>query len=92
MHTLQNQNCRTFILWACSRVSSGLLTRLAKTAHPREVAFRADAAIAKPEIYEALEERGVEYAIRIPANDGLEGDIAELLARPVGRPSHEPVV
>jgi len=34
--------------------------------------FRADAAFAKPEIYEALEARGVKYAIRIPANDGLE--------------------
>ncbi|PYU19291.1 MAG: hypothetical protein DMG32_24775 [Acidobacteria bacterium] len=29
--------------------------------------FRADAAFAKPEIYEALEESGVKYAIRIPA-------------------------
>jgi hypothetical protein len=54
--------------------------------------FRADAAFAKPEVYEALEERGVKYAIRIPANDSLERDIAELLARPVGRPSHKPVV
>ena len=42
----------------------------------KEVAFRADAAFAKPEIYEALEERGVKYAIRIPANDNLERDIA----------------
>jgi hypothetical protein len=32
-----------------------------------EVVFRADAAFAKPDIYEALEERGVKYAIRIPA-------------------------
>ena len=54
--------------------------------------FRADAAFAKPEIYEALEERGVKYAIRIPANDSLERDIAELLTRPIGRPSHKPVV
>ena len=54
--------------------------------------FRADAAFAKPEIYEALEERGVKYAIRIPANESLEWDIAELLTRPVGRPSHKPVV
>ena len=54
-----------------------------------EVVFRADAAFAKPEIYEALEERGVKYAIRIPANDGLERDIAELLTRPVGRPSQK---
>jgi len=58
----------------------------------KEITFRADAAFAKPEIYEALEERGVKYAIRIPANDSLERDIAELLTRPVGRPSHQPVV
>ena len=38
----------------------------------KEVTFRADAAFAKPEIYEALEKRGVKYAIRIPANDSLE--------------------
>ena len=29
-------------------------------------------------LYEALEERGVSYAIRIPANENLERDIAEL--------------
>jgi hypothetical protein len=58
----------------------------------QEVVFRADAAFAKPEIYEALEERGVKYAIRIPANDSLERDIAEPLTRPVGRPRHKPVV
>jgi len=54
--------------------------------------FRADAAFAKPEIYEALEEQKVKYVIHIPANDSLERDIAELLARPMGRPSHNPVV
>ena len=58
----------------------------------KEVVFRADAAFAKPEIYEALEERGVRYAIRIPSNESLERDIAELVARRVGRPSHKPVV
>ena len=58
----------------------------------KEVWFRADAAFAKPEIYEALEERGAKYAIRIPANDCLLRDIAELLIRPVGRPGHRPVV
>ena len=31
-------------------------------------------------------------AIRIPANENLERDIAELLTRTVGRPSHKPVV
>jgi Transposase DDE domain group 1 len=58
----------------------------------KEVVFRADAAFAKPEIHEALEERGVKYAIRIAANESLERDIAELLTRPAGRPSHKPVV
>jgi hypothetical protein len=58
----------------------------------KEVVFRADAAFAKPEIYAALEQRGVKYAIRLPANDNLERDIAELLTRPVGRPSHKPVI
>ena len=53
---------------------------------------RADAAFAKPEIYETLEERGVRYAIRLPANEKLLRDIEELLTRPVGRPSHKPVV
>ena len=43
-------------------------------------------------MYEALEERGVKYAIRIPTNEKLERDIAELLRRPLGRPSHKPVV
>ncbi len=57
----------------------------------KDVVVRADAAFAKPEIYEALEERGVQYAIRIPANDSLERAI-EVLTRPVGRPSHKPVV
>ena len=57
-----------------------------------KVVFRADAAFAKPEIYEALEERGVKYAIRIPANENLEQDVAELLLRPVGRPSHKPIM
>ena len=60
--------------------------------HGKEVVVRADAAFAKPEIYEALEERGVNYAIRIPANENLERDIAELLPRPVGRPSLKPLV
>ena len=58
----------------------------------KEVVFRADAAFAKPELYDALEQRGVKYAIRIPANDSLQRDIEELLTRLVGRPSHSPVV
>ena len=58
----------------------------------RKWRFAATPAFAKPEIYEALEERGVKYAIRIPANGSLLRDIEELLTRPVGRPSHKPVV
>jgi len=58
----------------------------------KEVAFRGDAAFAKPELYEALEEWDVQYAIRLPANDNLQRNITELLTRPVGRPSYKPVV
>jgi len=53
---------------------------------------RADAAVAKPEIYEALESRGVNYSIRIPANENLEWAITEFLPRPVERPSIRPLV
>ena len=31
----------------------------------------------------------MKYAIRLPTNDSLERDIAELLTRQVGRPSHK---
>src|SRR2546425_2507269 len=51
----------------------------------KEVVFRADAAFAKPEIYEALEERGVKYAIRIPSNDSLERDLVQGLSLPSGQ-------
>jgi len=56
------------------------------------VAFRADAAFARPEIYEALEARDVDYAIRIPANRNLERAIENILFRPRGRPSRKPLV
>ena len=56
------------------------------------MALRGDAAFAKPELYQALEERDVKYVIRLPANDNLERHIAELLTRPVGRPSYKPVI
>ena len=51
-----------------------------------------DAAFARPEIYEALEERGVVYAIRIPANESREWEVAETLFRPPGWPSRKPPV
>ena len=56
------------------------------------VAFRADAAFAKPEIYDALEQRDVDYAIRMPANKNLELEIEDILFRPPGRPGCTPLV
>jgi hypothetical protein len=61
-------------------------------AEGQRVAFRADAAFARPAIYEALETRGVGYAIRIPAKRHLELEIEDLLFRSPGRPSQKPVV
>jgi hypothetical protein len=58
----------------------------------KKVVFRVDAAFVKPEIYEAMEERGVKLAIRPPANDNLARDIEQLLTRAVGRPSHTATV
>ncbi len=65
----------------------------------KQVVFRAGSsghpALAKPEVYKALEEPGVKYAVRIPANDSLERDVAELRTRPgskgAPRPSPKPV-
>ena len=54
--------------------------------------FRADAAFAKPEVYEYLEERRVLYAIRLPSNEVLQSEIAPLLRRPVGRPPKKPII
>ena len=54
--------------------------------------FRADAAFAKPDVYEYLEARDTGYAMRLPANEVLQGNIRHLLKRPVGRPPKKPVV
>ena len=61
-------------------------------AEGKRVAFRADAAFAKPEIYESLEECTVQYAIRMLANQNLEFEIAEILSRPPGRPSYKSLI
>jgi Transposase DDE domain group 1 len=58
----------------------------------QRVAFRADAAFERPAIYEALETRGVQYAIHIPGNKNLELAIEDLLFRSPGRPSLTPLV
>jgi hypothetical protein len=52
------------------------------------IAFRGDAAFAQPNMYEFLEVQGIEYAIRLPANQILQARIGHLLRRPVGRPAH----
>jgi Transposase DDE domain group 1 len=48
--------------------------------------FRADAAFAKPEVYELLEAEDIRDAIRLPTNQVLQRRIDHLLTRPVGRP------
>ena len=48
--------------------------------------FRGDAAFAIPELYKTLELENYFYAIRLRANRVLQGKIAHLLKRPVGRP------
>ena len=48
--------------------------------------FRADAAIAIPDLYETLEAGGYFYAIRLRTNRVPQIRIAHLLKRPVGRP------
>jgi hypothetical protein len=52
----------------------------------------ADAAFAKPELYELLEAEDIGYAIRLPANRVLQERIGHLLTRPVGRPPKKPQV
>ena len=54
--------------------------------------FRGDAAFAKPDVYEYLEEKGFLCAIRLPANEVLQAEIRHLLTRPVGRPPRKPIV
>jgi hypothetical protein len=54
--------------------------------------FRGDAAFAKPEFYELLEDEGIGYAIRLPANAVLQERIGHLPTRPVGRPPKKPQV
>ena len=54
--------------------------------------FRADAAFAKPEVYEYLEQRDIGYAVRLPANEVLQKHVKHLLKRPAGRPQKKPIV
>jgi hypothetical protein len=54
--------------------------------------LRADAAFAKPEVYEYLEREGFLYAMRLPGNEVLSRQIEPWLTRPVGRPPQRPIV
>ena len=45
-----------------------------------------------PGLFETLEAEAFLYAIRIKSNSVLEGNIAHLMRRPVGRPSRKPKV
>ncbi len=54
--------------------------------------FRGDAAFAKPEVYEYLEQEKIGYAIRLSANAVLQREIAHLLVRPTEWPSRRPIV
>ena len=54
--------------------------------------FRGDAAFAKPELYECLEQGKIGYAIRLPANQVIQEQIQPLLERPTEWPSREPIV
>ena len=54
--------------------------------------FRGDAAFAVPSLFRVLEAEDYGYAIRIKSNRKLEGNIAHLMRRPVGRPSRKPKV
>ena len=48
--------------------------------------FRGDAAFAKPELYEYLEQGKIGYAIRLPANQVIQEQIQPLLERPTEWP------
>jgi hypothetical protein len=52
--------------------------------------FRADAAFAKLEVYDYLEQRDIGYTIRLLANEVLHEHIKYLLKRPVGRLPKKP--
>jgi len=54
--------------------------------------FRADAGFARPEIYAYLEEQGYEYAIRLPANQVLQREVAQLLDQQVTPKPGFPIV
>jgi hypothetical protein len=74
----------------CDEVLLPIIDRYRAQGHT--VVARVAPVFALPALYETLEQRGVKYAIRLPANGILERAIEDLLARPRGRPSYAPLV
>ncbi len=58
----------------------------------RKLYLRGVTAFAPPDICEYLENKGILFAIRLPANQVLSCEIDHLMTRPVGRPSKKPKV
>ena len=56
----------------------------------KKLYFRGDAAFSSPDVYEYLEDKGILYAVRIPANDVLLRETDHLMTRPVGRSPKKP--
>ena len=54
--------------------------------------FLGDAAFAKPEVDEYLEQEKIEFAMRLSANAVLQREIGHLLVRPAEWPSRRPIV
>ena len=54
--------------------------------------FRANAAFAKPELYDYLDSKHIGYAIRLPSNQVPQREIAHLLVWPTEWPSPKPIV
>lgn len=70
-----------------------VLARYAEKARPsiKRRRFRADAAVAIPALFDLLEAKGWDYAIRIKGNPKLHEQVAFLTRRPPGRPPNHVV-
>jgi hypothetical protein len=77
---------------ALSSINDAWVSKAISSTKTRKLYFRGDAAFASPDVYEYLEEKGILYAVRIPANDVLLREIDHLMTRPVGRPPKKPRV
>jgi hypothetical protein len=85
---LRRGNCHSAKFWR--RVLKPVVERYRWREIPKF--FRGDAAFAKPSLFRYLEAEGYQYVIRLKSNAVLQGKIAHLMTRPVGRPSQQPKV